>query len=105
MSIQAVSNVSIFQALQGNHDRRPDLRQLTSALSAGGLNQAQPGAVATSQLPYQPHHCWQERKAGLDQPGQPLSAGNTDSAKQAYDAWVALAHNGPLRNGETFHRP
>jgi hypothetical protein len=55
-------------------------------------------------LPYQTNHFWQERKAGLDQLGQALSTGNTDAAQQAYDALVALGQNGPLRNGETFHR-
>ena len=104
MSIQAVSNVSIFQALQNNHDRRTDLRQLTSALSAGNLNQAQQGDVSAIQLPYQTHNFWQQRRAGLEQLGQALRVGNADAAQQAYDALVALGQNGPLRNGETFHR-
>src|SRR5258705_7585041 len=106
MSIQAVSNVSIFQALQSNHDRRPDLRQLTSALSAGDLNHAQQAAdVEAIQLPYQqPNNFWQQRKTGLEQLGEALRSGNANGAQQAYDALVALGQNGPLRNGETFHR-
>src|SRR5712671_1875321 len=105
MSIQAVSNVSIFQALQSSHDRRPDLRQLTSALSTGDLNQTQHADVEAIQFSYQqPNNFWQQRKAGLSQLGEALLAGNTDAAQQAYDALVALGQNGPLRNGETFHR-
>ncbi len=42
MSTPAVSNVSIFQELQGfRHDRRADLQQLSSALQAGDLTAAQ----------------------------------------------------------------
>src|SRR5258706_7939612 len=96
MSIQAVSNVSIFQALQSNHDRRPDLRQLTSAFSTSNLNQAKQTDIA--------QRFWQQRKASLDQLGQALRAGDADAAQQAYNALVALGQNGPLRNGATFHR-
>src|SRR5258708_23914917 len=96
MSIQAVSNVAIFQALQSNHDQRSVLRQFASAQHTDvGC------AESTSQ---QAHGFWQQRRAGLDQLGQALLAGNTDAAQQAYDALVALGQNGPLRNGETFHR-
>jgi len=42
MSIQAVSNVSIFQEIQNFYqDRRTDIRQLGSALQSGDLNKAQ----------------------------------------------------------------
>ncbi len=95
MSIQAVSNVSLFQALQNNHGRRPDLRPITSAQQID---------IAGADLTNQSHGFWQQRRAGLDQLGQALLAGNADAAQQAFDALVALGQNGPLRNGETFHR-
>src|SRR6266481_8523766 len=95
MSIQAVSNVSLFQALQNNHGRRPDLRPITSAQQID---------IAGDDLTNQSHGFWQQRRAGLDQLGQALLAGNADAAQQAFDALVALGQNGPLRNGETFHR-
>ena len=95
MSIQAVSSVSIFQALQNNSDRRPELRPFTAQQSDIG------GAELTGQ---QAHSFWQQRKADLEQLGDALRAGNTDAAQQAYDVLVALGKNGPLRNGDTFHR-
>src|SRR6267378_3872885 len=95
MSIQAVSNVSLFQALQNNHGRRSDLRPITSAQQID---------IAGADLTNQSHGFWQQRRAGLDQLGQALLAGNADAAQQAFDALVALGQNGPLRNGETFHR-
>jgi hypothetical protein len=85
MSIQAVSNVSSFQPVQS-----PRSAQQFDVGGAEGTPQSQ--------------SFWQQRKADLNQLGQALRAGDTTAAQQAYDALVALGQNGPLRNGETFHR-
>ena len=47
---------------------------------------------------------YQQRKADLQQLGDALKSGDTAAAQKAYDALVALGKNGPLANGDTFHR-
>lgn len=47
----------------------------------------------------------QQRRAGLEQLGTALQAGDAETAQQAYEALVALGQNGPFRNGKTFQRP
>ena len=117
MSTQAVSNTSILQELQGFiQDRRTDQQPNGSALKADAVDRSSlvqnPAFVVTitgfqgtpSPLPAQRQDFYQQRKADLQQLGEALRSGNADAAQHAYDALVALGQNGPLRNGQTFHR-
>jgi hypothetical protein len=61
-------------------------------------------AVPTDSIYQQRQEFREQRKAGLEQLGQALKSGDVDAAQQAYDALVTLGQNGPLRNGQTFHR-
>ena len=73
---------------------------LTIAQGSTGASDVAP----TDSIYQQRQEFRQQRKAGLEQLGQALKAGDVDAAQQAYDALVTLGQNGPLRNGQTFHR-
>lgn len=55
-------------------------------------------------IPAQGNSYRQQRRAGLELLGQALRSGNTEAAQHVYDALIALGHDGPLRNGQTFQR-
>jgi len=71
----------------------------------GGQDNTETGNVASAESIYQQLQTFREtRKSDLAQLGAALQSGDKAGAQQAYNALVALGHNGPNRNGAAFQR-
>jgi hypothetical protein len=112
MSTQAVSNVlagaqAVFAKLrqtQGNGNNNAQHFPAFIVNISATQKSAATDAAATDRIFQQREDFRQQRKIEIQQLGQALQSGDGDAAQQAYDALVALGQNGPLQNGQTFHR-
>jgi hypothetical protein len=112
MSTQAVSNVlagaqAAFAKLrqpQGNGNNNAQHFPAFIVNIIATQNSVRTDAAATERIVQQRGDFRQQRKTEIQQLGQALQSGDADAAQQAYDVLVALGQNGPLRNGQTFHR-
>jgi hypothetical protein len=101
--ISNISSLPQLQSLQPNRRISPQpvpLGTLTQNRAFVVTIQGSQGTGATQDN----HGFYRQRKIDLAQLGQALRSGDAEGAQQAYDALVALGHDGPFKNGETFHR-
>lgn len=89
---------------QGHHNNSSQAPAFLVSLTTTQNLVGSGNASGTQSANQSKHEFLQQRKADLDTLGQALRSGDADAAQQAYDALVALGQNGPLHNGQTFHR-
>ncbi|MBI3474692.1 MAG: hypothetical protein HY010_03095 [Acidobacteria bacterium] len=117
MSTQPISDkASILQELQGFRHHRTtggfhkartteDVAvQSPSVVVVINGSQGTSGPLPPESIHNERQIFFHDRKAALQQLGAALQSGDAAAVQKAYDALVALGKNGPLVNGETFHR-